>query len=140
MRTKFFRIVLWLILAVACLGAAYLAGYGHGHSSSVRDDTKFGLVSYLVLYKLQQQGDTNRLADSLRFMVYGYSDYYDRYFSNETITDKYFLQHLTDARLIASQERTQVVSIDSAMQQINDALRTNSSKFKSLNNSNLEKR
>lgn len=139
MRTKLFRIVLWLILAVICLGAAYLAGYGRGHSSSVRDDTKFGLVNYLVLYKLQQQGDTNKLADRLRFMVYGYSDYYDRYFGSETITDKYFLQHLADARVIASQERTQLVSIDSVMQQINDQLRTNSSKIKPFNNSNLEK-
>lgn len=125
MRTRLFRITLFGILALVCLGGAYLVGYVRGHGAAVREDTKFGLVNYLALYKFQQHGDTNRVADWLRSMVFFDSDYYGRYFSSETVTDKYFLAHLAEARIIASQMRTQVVSVDSIINRINDEVRTN---------------
>src|SRR5580765_7796069 len=111
MRTKILPFAIF-ILALVGLCAAYFIGYGRGHTAAVRDQTKFGLVNYLALYKFEQDGNTNRLNSWLRFLVFTHSDYYDRYFSNETVADTNFLKHLEEARAIASIVRTQVVTFD----------------------------
>ena len=122
------RVILVFILALACLVAGFAVGYFRGFSSAKRDDTVVGLQIYSSLFKFEQQGDTNRMADRIRFMIFGYSDYYDSHFSSETITSDSFRQVLIDARTIASQVRPHVVSVDAAMQQINNTLRTNDTK------------
>jgi hypothetical protein len=124
MRAKI-RIPLIFISVIICSGVAYLAGYRNGHSSAVRDETKFGIVSYLNLYKFEQQGDTNRLNNWLRFLVFSHSDYYDKYFSNEIVTDVDFIQRLNEARAIAYQERTQVVDLATLTNQMNEETGTN---------------
>ena len=128
MRTKLFTIIVTFSVALVCLGVAYLAGYARGHRAADRDATKFGLVSSLGLYGLQERGETNRLAARIRFMIFAYSDYYDRNFSGEPGADEYFLKNLAAARAIAGQERTNLVSVDSALLQINNLLRTNANK------------
>ena len=128
MRKTILRILLVVFLAVVCL-TVYLLGYGRGHSAAVHDQLVFDLRYNLHLYRLAEAGDTNRLQSSLRFLVFSDSDYYDRYFGGETVTNQYFLRDLADARVIASIERPQLVSVDSvlqqAQQQINEELRTN---------------
>jgi hypothetical protein len=125
MRTRAFRISLVLVLVFVCAGA-YLVGYARGHSAAVCDETKFGLLSYSALYKFAQQGDTNRLNDRLRFLIFSHYDYYERYFSNETV-DTYFSKHLEEARVIAEQERTNVVTLDTEaiVRQVSEEMRTN---------------
>jgi hypothetical protein len=123
------RILIWVtvVLVLFCSGAAYFIGYGFGHRAAVRDETKFGIVMYLGLYKLAEAGDTNTLQHDLRFLVFTSSDYYDRYFSNEVDTNQSFLRLLTEARAVASIERTNVVAFnpDEFARQINEYLRTN---------------
>ena len=122
MHTKPFRVLLFFILVIACLGFAYLTGYGRGHRAAVYDQTTFGVLNYLSLYKLSQQGDTNRLNAKLRFMIFGYSDYFDKHFSSDRDTNQFFSNSLLEARAIANQERPHVVNVDSALRQINEAL------------------
>jgi hypothetical protein len=124
MRTIILRVSLVFILIVVCL-SAYFIGYGRGHSAAVHDQLVFDLRDNLHLYKLAKSGDTNRLESNLRFLVFSCSDYYDRYFSSEKITNQYFIKDLVDARAIASLERTQVVSIDEVVRQANEAIQTN---------------
>jgi hypothetical protein len=127
MRAKIFRIILVSVLILVCFGGAYVIGYAYGHRAAVRDETEFKIVYNLALYKFEKTGDTNRLDDWLRFSIYAASDYYDRYFSNEVVTNRSFLKHLDEARAIASIERTQVVTVDldSIVRQVNEEVRTN---------------
>jgi|GEM_PF-6498293 hypothetical protein len=127
------RVLLTFVLAIVCLSAGYFIGYGRGHSAAVHDQLVFDLRDNLRLYKLAEAGDTNRLQSNLRFLVFSCSDYYDRYFSGENITNKYFIKDLIDARVIASQERTQVVSLSSVVQQVNEEIQTNATNSKSNN-------
>jgi hypothetical protein len=121
------RILLILVLAVVCLGA-YITGYGRGHKAAVYDRLLYDMRADLHFYRLAEAGDTNQLESTFRFCIFRDADYYDRYFSGETVTNQYFLKDLADARVIASQERTQVVSVDSALQQMNEEIRTNATK------------
>ena len=110
MHPKITRIILILVV-LFCMAAAFAAGYFRGHSRAKYDETVFGLEFYTSLYNLEQQGDTNRLADKTRFMIFGYSGYYDAHFSHEPIPYARFVDVLAEARTIASQERTNVVSV-----------------------------
>jgi len=125
MRTRVLRILLILVLVFVCVGA-YLIGYARGHSTAVRDQTQFGLLSYSALYKFAQQGDTNRLNDWLRFLIFSHYDYYERYFGGEA-ADGEFAKRLAEARVIAEQERTNVVTLDTDafIRQVNEEMRTN---------------
>ena len=117
------KIRVWFILVGVIIGlcAAYFFGYGRGHSAAVRDDTKFGILSYVGLYRLAEAGDTNRLQGKLGFLVFATSDYYDRNFSNEVVPDKLFLNYLQQARAIASVQRTQLVYFGPDQGQLNAA-------------------
>src|SRR5262245_53531852 len=119
------RVCLVLMVALIGLCAAYLIGYGRGHKAAVRDQTEFGIVSYLNLYRLAEAGDTNRLQSKLRVLLFVSSHYYDRYFSNEVATSEWFLKRLAETRAIASIERTQVVSLDAILREVNEEIRTN---------------
>ena len=127
MRTIILRVLLVSGLVVVCLGA-YIIGYGRGHRAAVYDRLVYDVRTDLHFYRLSEAGDTNQLQSTFRFCVFRDSDYYDRYFSGETVTNQYFLKDLADARVIASQERTQVVSVDSALKQMNKEIRTNATK------------
>jgi hypothetical protein len=124
MRKIILRVLLVFVLAAVCL-TIYLIGYGRGHSAAVHDQLVFDLRSNLLLCRLGEEGDTNRLQSMIRFLVFCDSDYYDRYFSGETVTNKHFIKDLLDARAIASEERTQVVSLDSVLRQVNEEIQTN---------------
>jgi hypothetical protein len=110
MHPKTTRIIL-ILLALGCVAAAFVAGYFRGYSRAKYDETVFGLGYYTSLYKLEQQGDTNRVADKTRFMIFGYSGYYDAHFSHEPLPYLRFVDVLAEARTIASQERSNVVSV-----------------------------
>ena len=135
------RILIILVLLFICLGVVYLVGYGTGHKSAVRDETKFGIISYMDLYKLAKAGDTNQLQDKLRFYVFCASDYYDKYFSNEVVTNQSFLRRLEEARSIAEVERARVVplDLDALKRQINDGLRTNGQSNAAIGQIRIEK-
>ena len=124
MRKVILRILLVFVLAGVCL-TIYFIGYGRGHRAAVYDRLVYDVRADLHFYRLSEAGDTNQLQSTFRFCVFRDTDYYDRYFSGETVTNQYFLKDLADARVIASQERTQVVSVDSALRQMNEGLRTN---------------
>jgi hypothetical protein len=124
MRKIILRILLVLVLAVVCL-TVYLIGYGRGHRAAVYDRLLYDVGADLHFYSLSVAGDTNQLQSLFRFCVFRDSDYYDRYFSGVTVTNQHFIQELSDARAIASQERTQVVSVDSALRQMEQQLQTN---------------
>ena len=110
MQPKTTRLIL-ILLALLCVAAAFAAGYSRGHSRAKYDETVFGLGFYTSLYKLEQQGDTNRVTDKTRFMIFGYSHYYDAYFNHQPLPYPNFTDVLAEARTIASQERTNVVSV-----------------------------
>jgi hypothetical protein len=133
--------LMFFILALFSLCLVYLVGYGTGHKSVVRDETKFGIISYLNLYQLAEAGNTNELQYKLRFLVYSASDYYDRYFSNEVVTNQSFLKRLAEARIVASTERTQVVTFNAndIMRQLNAELRTNGQSNAAISEIRLEK-
>jgi hypothetical protein len=126
MRKNILRIIFVFALAAICL-VIYFIGYGRGHKAAVYDRLVYDVRSDLHLYKLLEAGDTNQLQSTFRFFVFRDADYYDRYFSGKTVTNQYFIKDLTDARIIASQERTQVVSLDVITQQFNERLQTNRS-------------
>ena len=125
MRTQAFRIsVLFAVIVVSIV--AYLAGYGRGQNEAVRSGTQFSLLSYSALYRYAQQGDTNQLNDKLRVLIFSHYDYYQRYFSKDTVSPE-FSKRLDEARIIADQERTNVVTFDPAafIGQLNAEMRTN---------------
>ncbi|HTX22346.1 MAG TPA: hypothetical protein VMD27_10900 [Candidatus Aquilonibacter sp.] len=106
------RILLMFVLIAVAL-TAYIIGYGRGHRAAVYDRLVYDVGADLHFYRLSVAGDTNQLQSLFRFCVFRDSDYYDRYFSGVTVTDQYFIQELADARAIANQERTNVVSVAS---------------------------
>ena len=110
MQPKTTRLIL-IVLALLCVAAAFAVGYSRGYAKAKYDETVFGLGFYTSLYKLEQQGDTNRVADKTRFMIFGYSYYYDAHFSHRPLPYPRFTDVLAEARTIASQERTNVVSV-----------------------------
>ncbi len=121
MRKITLRILLVFILLAVCV-SAYIIGYGRGHRAAVYDRLVYDVAADLHFYRLSVAGDTNQLQSVFRFCVFRDSDYYDRYFSGATVTNQHFIQELTDARVIASQERTNVVSVDSALRQMDKEL------------------
>ena len=131
MRTITLRVLLVLVLLAVCV-SAYLIGYDRGRRAAVYDRLVYDVAADLHFYRLSQAGDTNRLQSIFRFCVFRDSDYYDRYFSGVTATNHYFIQELADARAIAIQERTNVVSVDSELRQMNDELRTNRRPYTAL--------
>ena len=123
-----FRILLSIVIGLILLGAGYLVGYTRGHRAASHDQTVFDLRHNLMLYRLAMQGDTNRLDDRLRFSIYAYSDYYDLNFGGLTVTNKYLARDLTEARAIASHERTNVVFFSnsaSLLKLVKDRMETN---------------
>ena len=123
-----FRILFSIVTGLILLSAGYLVGYTRGHRAALHDQTVFDLRHNLMLYRLAIQGDTNRLDDRLRFSIYANSDYYDQNFGGLTVTNKYLARDLTEARAIASQERTNVVFFSnsaSLMQRVKERMATN---------------
>jgi|ERR1022692_450923 hypothetical protein len=112
MRKIILRILLIFVVIAVCL-TAYVIGYGRGHSAAVYDRLVYDVAADLHFYRLSQAGDTNQLQSIFRFCVFRDSDYYDRYFSRVMVTNQHFIQELSDARAIASQERTNIVSVAS---------------------------
>ena len=117
--------VLLVLVVLAVFVSAYFIGYGRGHRAAVYDRLVYDVAADLHFYRLSVAGDTNQLQSLFRFCVFRDSDYYDRYFSGVTVTNQHFIQELTDARAIASQERTNVVSVDLALRQMEQQLQTN---------------
>ena len=135
------RILVIFVLAFICLGVVYLIGYGTGHKSAVRDETKFGIVTDVYLYKLAEAGNTNELQNQLRFLVFCNTEYYNDYFSNEVVTNQSFLKSLKEARAVADIERPRVVplDLDALKRQINDGLRTNGQSNTAIGEIRIEK-
>jgi hypothetical protein len=126
MRTRACRILSVLVLMSICVGAAYLVGYGRGYSVTSRKHTKGDLRTFLALYGFEQNGDTNRLHEWLRFLVFTHYDYYTRHYASGTESAD-FLQDLAEARVIAMQQRTNLVHLDSSgiIREVNKELQTN---------------
>ena len=112
MRKTILSILLVSVLIAIAL-TAYIIGYGRGHRAAVYDRLVYDVGADLHFYSLSVAGDTNQLQSLFRFCVFRDSDYYDRYFSSVMVTNQHFIQELSDARAIASQERTNIVSVAS---------------------------
>jgi hypothetical protein len=120
---------IWFILIAAFIGlGGYLLGRERARVAVIRTYDENETAIFLNLYKLAEARDTDQLQNKLRFLVYASSDYYDRNFSNEVVTNESFLKTLAEARAIASIERTQVVLVnpDAIIRQINKESHTNS--------------
>jgi hypothetical protein len=122
-----FRILLSVVAGLVLLAAGYFGGYVRGHRVAMHDEVIFDLRHGLTLYRLEQRGDTNQLESKLRFSIYAYSDYYDRHFGSEKVTYEGLAKDLAEARMMAGQERTNVVVFTKAslIRQVNDAIKTN---------------
>ena len=116
-----------LILGAGFLFASYYFGYVRGLFFENKREVASRLHEELFLYKLAEQGETNEIKGRLRFFVFAHYDYYTNNFSENAETNKYILTDLETARVIASQERTQVVYFtkDSLIDSLNKELQTN---------------
>jgi hypothetical protein len=121
MRTKLFRIALALIVALVCLSIGYSIGYDRGQTTTVRDKDRASLSTYLTLYELQRQGDTNRLNSWLRDMAFSSYKDCEKEFGGD------FLQYLGHHSLMVGQGRTNFEVFDPAtiVQQVSEEIRTN---------------
>jgi hypothetical protein len=115
------------MIGLTLLCAGYLFGYRRGHRVTFYNQTVFDLRHNLMLYRLVKAGDTNRLEGKIRFSIFAYSDYYDRNFGDEKVASKYLSNALVEARIIASQERTNVVLFtkETLVRKINEMIQTN---------------
>jgi hypothetical protein len=101
MRTK---ILAMLVLLLAALAAGYSVGSSRERSAHLRQQAIYDLHLYPQLYMRLQEGDTNRVAMSLRALMLGPYYYYQTHLSNEIVTDG-FTNDLAVARAIFDQER-----------------------------------
>jgi hypothetical protein len=93
-----------LVLLLVALAAGYFIGFNRAHNAYLRQQTIYDLHVYPQLYMRLQEGDTNRIASSLRSLIVGPYYYYDTHFSNEVVADA-FTNDLAVARTIFNQER-----------------------------------
>jgi len=101
MRTKFLTM---LVLLLAALAAGYFTGHSRAHSEYLRQQAFYDLHLYPQLYMRIQEGDTNKVAMTLRSLMLGPYYYYQTHFSNEIVTDS-FTNDLAVARAVFDQER-----------------------------------
>jgi hypothetical protein len=92
------------VLALACLAVGYFTGYHRAHSAYLRQQSIYDLHVYPQLYMRLQEGDTNRIATSLRALMLGPYCYYQTHFSNEIIMNG-FTNDLAVARAVFDEER-----------------------------------
>jgi hypothetical protein len=101
MRTKILAI---LVLLLAALVAGYFIGLSRAHSAYLRQQAIYDLHVYPQLYMRLQEGNTNRIAVSLRSLIVGPYYYYETHFSNEIVIDG-FTNDLAVARTVFQEEQ-----------------------------------
>jgi len=102
------RIILLLVVAIACIGIGYFLGYKHGHNLAdhdLRDLTKMDLHDFLILDKLQNDGDTNRMEKFVHDLILVHTRQYDIPFGNETITNQWFIKDLAAGHALERQNQ-----------------------------------
>ena len=101
MRTKILAI---LVLLLASLAAGYFIGFSRAQSGYLRQQAIYDLHLYPQLYMRLQEGDTNKVALSLRSLMLGPYNYYQTHLSNEIVTDT-FTNDLAVARAVFDKEQ-----------------------------------
>jgi|SRR5579862_804481 len=93
-------------VVLVCL-AAYFVGYRRGHRAESYDHTKWDLHVYPELYREAESDDTNQLQKNLRDLIVLRIVWYDKQFSNETVTDDWFIADLKYSHALEAQSRAE---------------------------------
>ena len=107
MKTISIRISVGIILGLILVGASYYVGYRRGHRIGVNQHVRFDLVTNLKLYRQLESGDTNTLANHLRFLIYLDTEYYDSYDRSKSPNPD-FGHSLEEAHAIVAEVRSEL--------------------------------
>ncbi len=81
------------VLVVGVAVAAYISGYLTGPGRErLRSETKFRITLGLHLYECLEEGDTNRVLENIRFVLWSDTLAYERMFGAPSGTDSFALR------------------------------------------------
>jgi len=111
-------VVILAAVASAC-ALGYVSGINRGVRKVQRSQVQFDLVVSVGLNDLAERGDLEALKGKLRFLIYANVSEYDRLVGQRPITNASFARSLAAGRVIWSQMKTQVVTVDSLINSLN---------------------